>query len=124
MPDEPRELPELTLEVAATLFAGTVLQLATSDGPLSDRLIDAYGGVTIEVMRFADQLPPELATRIGDLHAELTGGADPGADDEPASLRAAVEAMSGAELTEVARRICFLADDLTFLVLRDDPRAS
>ena len=34
MPDEPRELAELTLEIAATLFAGTVLQLATTDGGL------------------------------------------------------------------------------------------
>ena len=74
MPDEPRELAELTLEIAATLFAGTVLQLATTDGDLRDRLIDAYGGMTMEVMRFAHQLPPAFGLRVVDLHAHMTGG--------------------------------------------------
>ncbi len=118
MPDEPRELSELTVEIAATLFAGTVLQLATTDGGLRSRLLDAYGGVTMEVVRFADELPPAIGTRVVDLHDHLTGGAGGLDDDGRGSLRLALDAMSGDELTEAARTICFLADDLNFEVMR------
>ncbi len=123
MPDEPREFAELTVEVAATLFAGTVLHLATTDGALRDRLLDAYGGVTMEVMRFADQLPGSFPTRINELHTELTGGAGPGGDGDRAALQRKLGSMTGPELTEAARKICFLADDLTFLAVRSSPGA-
>ena len=121
MPDEPRELAELTLEIAATLFAGTVLQLATTDGGLRDRLFDAYGGMTMEVMAFAHQLPPSFATRVADLHSHLTGGTGAVDDDGRESLRRTLDAMADPELVETARRICFLADDLNLEAVRSTP---
>ena len=120
MPDEPRDLSELTLEVAAALYSGTVLHLATTDGPLRDRLFDAYGGVTMEALNIADRLPASFADRIWELHSQLTGDTSRRQDGGRAVLREVLDSMTGAELTEVSRKICFLADDLTFVALRTD----
>jgi hypothetical protein len=119
--DEPQDLGELTLEIATTLFVAASLRLATSDGPLRDRLFVAYGSGTIDAMRFVDQLPGPFATRISALHAQLTGGAEPGSDGEQVALSQTLGAMSADELTDSARKICFLADDLTFMTMRDTP---
>jgi hypothetical protein len=121
MPDEPRELSELTLEIAATLFAGTVLQLATTDGTLRDRLCDAYGGITMEVMRFADQLPPSFGPRVIGLHDHLTGGTGAVDDEGRTALARMLTTLTGSELTDAARRICFLADDLNLAAVRYTP---
>ncbi len=121
MTDEPRGLGELTLEVATTLFVAAALRLATTDGPLRDRLFVAYGSGTIDVMRFVDQLPKPFATRIIGLHSLLTSGAEPGSDGEQFALSETLGAMTGDDLTDAARKICFLADDLTYMTLRATP---
>lgn len=119
-----RGLGGLTLEIATTLFVAASLRLATTDGSLRDRLFVAYGSGTIDVMRFVDQLPGPFASRIIALHGQLTGGADPGSDAEQMALSDTLAAMTGDQLTDSARKICFLADDLAFLTTRDTPGGS
>jgi len=119
--EEPLGLEDLTLEIATTLFVAASLRLATTDGPLRDRIFVAYGGGTIDVMRFVDQLPGPFASRITALHAQLTGGAEPGSDGEQSALSETLTEMTGDQLTDCARKICFLADDLTFMTMRDTP---
>jgi hypothetical protein len=119
--EPPRAPGELTLEIATTLFVAASLRLATTDGPLRDRLFVAYGSGTIDALRFVDQLPGPFATRIVALHAQLTGGVEPGSDGEQVALSETLASMTGDELTDAARRICFLADDLTFMTMRDTP---
>ena len=121
MHEEPRGFGELTLEIATTLFVAASLRLATTDGPLRDRLFVAYGSGTIDAMRFVDQLPGPFASRITALHAQLTGGAEPGSDGEQFALSETLATMTGDQLTDSARKICFLADDLTYMTMRDTP---
>jgi len=119
--EQPRAVGELMLEIATTLFVAAALRLATSEGMLRDRLFVAYGSGTIDVIRFVDQLPTPFATRIVELHTLLTGGAAPGSDDEQVALSDTLDAMTSEGLVDVARKICFLADDLTYLTMRDTP---
>jgi len=124
MNEVPRGLGELTLEIATTLFVAASLRLSTTDGSLRDRLFVAYGSGTTDVMRFVDQLPGPFASRIIALHGRLTGGADPESDAEQVALDDTLAAMTGDQLTDSARKICFLADALAFLTTRDTPGGS
>jgi len=51
----------------------------------------------------------------------VRGKGDGATHGEQVALSQTLGAMSADELTDSARKICFLADDLTFMTMRDTP---
>jgi hypothetical protein len=98
--------------LASMLYSAAVFELATSDEQLRDRIAAAYVQHAVLVDQLLGSLPPPVAEHIGRLQMTL-GQQDAGAGaPDLGSLRRALADLDDDAVRDVARSICFIAEDL------------
>ena len=98
--------------LAAMLYSAAVFELATSDGRLRDRIASAYVRHAVLVDRLLGSLPSPVAEQIGKLQTTLgQQDAETGVPDL-GGLRRSLAELDDDAVRDVARAICFIAEDL------------